>query len=534
MCNQLFCLYRFVGPTGVQMVVNCLPLYMPPEDAIQAAISNSTSDKNDTDNQNSDKTPKSSPKKSQLLRKAKSLTSILIAEIDLSDEEKQSRSDDELLEDTRRSKKKKKSRMNSFGAHYSVQIHRQVERKESNIDETDAAPPPVSHPGKDIEHPVQHLSQSFDSEKLVQSSDPTNDKPVEQNAQAKEIPPAAQEHASSPQEPDEVVHKKPHKSPVIKSKSTGSAPELDDGSDPEDSKRGFEVNYLDTTSTLPRLKRSSGSVSFPQRITVHAPVANPVIVEESSLLSQQSDEQPIDPTPTEVDQPDGNQEEPKDSQQVMTSNEKDASPPTDDQNAPSTQEICADNPQNNECKQPATAINAEQDPPNGTELPTGEIVDQAKPTENRDTPNEITTNDVSSTSVQQSTPPVTQEVSADPLPQKNGASLAGTANTPPPSTATQLTPSQPSPLTLTLLPPSPVTMDGDYVQRSGWLTKLSHRKGMFGDKWQKRYFVLNRSWLYYFKKYGVSLHCLTSMISYKHVDYLTNAVTFPRTRTLKE
>ena len=50
----------------------------------------------------------------------------------------------------------------------------------------------------------------------------------------------------------------------------------------------------------------------------------------------------------------------------------------------------------------------------------------------------------------------------------------------------------------------PATIDPSYIERSGWLMKLSHRKGMFGDKWQKRYFVLHRSWLYYFKKYGVS------------------------------
>lgn len=53
------------------------------------------------------------------------------------------------------------------------------------------------------------------------------------------------------------------------------------------------------------------------------------------------------------------------------------------------------------------------------------------------------------------------------------------------------------------LPAPPITLDRDYTERSGWLNKLSHRKGVFGDKWQKRYFVLHRSWLYYFKKYGV-------------------------------
>ena len=58
----------------------------------------------------------------------------------------------------------------------------------------------------------------------------------------------------------------------------------------------------------------------------------------------------------------------------------------------------------------------------------------------------------------------------------------------------------------TLLPPSPSSIEPTYIERSGWLTKLSHRKGVFRDKWQKRYFVLHGSWLYYFKKYGVSYY----------------------------
>ncbi len=74
------------------------------------------------------------------------------------------------------------------------------------------------------------------------------------------------------------------------------------------------------------------------------------------------------------------------------------------------------------------------------------------------------------------------------------------ATTPPALNAlSSLLPFTPSPL-----PPAPPTVDMEYVERSGWLTKLSHRKGVFGDKWQKRYFVLHRAWLYYFKKYGVS------------------------------
>ena len=86
---------------------------------------------------------------------------------------------------------------------------------------------------------------------------------------------------------------------------------------------------------------------------------------------------------------------------------------------------------------------------------------------------------------------------------------------PPPSSASPFTqplqdatPTNSDVLPLSLLPISPCTIDPDYTERSGWLNKLSHRKGVFGDRWQKRYFVLHRSWLYYFKKYGVSCYWL--------------------------
>ena len=77
---------------------------------------------------------------------------------------------------------------------------------------------------------------------------------------------------------------------------------------------------------------------------------------------------------------------------------------------------------------------------------------------------------------------------------------------PSPSKATSQTPPSSNgqlALRASPLPHPPITLDTDYTERSGWLNKLSHRKGMFGDKWQKRYFVLHRSWFYYFKKYGV-------------------------------
>ena len=104
---------------------------------------------------------------------------------------------------------------------------------------------------------------------------------------------------------------------------------------------------------------------------------------------------------------------------------------------------------------------------------------------------------------------------------------------------------------VTPLPPTPVILEPEFIERSGWLMKLSHRRGesilslslcsrinpalslpsfhfpspsllpsvcvfimhlcvsqfagVFGDKWQKRYFVLHGSWIYYFKKYGVCI-----------------------------
>ncbi len=523
------------------MVVNCLPLYMPPEDAVQAALSTNNSeesgdDQNDTDSQKRGrKKSKNSPKKPQHLRKAKSLTSIAIAEIELSDEEKQSRSDDEVLEDTRKSKKKKKSRMNSFGAHYSVKVHRQVEPRQAMIEETDAAPP-STHTYKSIETTVSDPEQSFDSEKAFQSVNPTNDD-KSTKVDDKNPSPVGNGTNSSPQEPDEIVHKKPNKSPVTKSKSLGSVSESEDTSDPEDNKQGFEVNYLETTTTLPRLKRSSGSVSFPQRITISVPAINSVIAEESSLTSQQScDSQPI-PQAVPISSPEGakdSQEEPKDSQEGTKDSQEEPKDsqegskdsqeePKDSQEGTKDSEYIESNDNENsntredtdsplleaketevsECGQQPTANKPENEQSSNSKVLAPNAVEQVK--KNQDTTADVspTSRDVSpAASAQKSnTPP--QEPSADHLASKESASLAMTPSPPPPSQSTH------SPLTVTLLPPSPMTMNGDYVERSGWLTKLSHRKGMFGDKWQKRYFVLHRSWLYYFKKYGVSfVNCL--------------------------
>lgn len=103
----------------------------------------------------------------------------------------------------------------------------------------------------------------------------------------------------------------------------------------------------------------------------------------------------------------------------------------------------------------------------------------------------------------------------------------------------------------TPLPPPPLTIFPRYEEKNGWLVKLSYRRGMveynisvyikyvigvFGDRWQKRYFILNGPTLSYFKKYGVNDYyifiIITDVNQYRivnHVEqssyYLTRGVT---------
>lgn len=472
------------------MVVNCLPLYSPPEEAIRASTEDQHS-RNDTN----DRTPKGSPKhQKSLLRKAKSLTSIAITELELSDEERQSRSDDEILEDTHHKKKKKKARLNSFGAHYSVKVHRQIDPMQAGIEEIDSAPP-ITHTNREIDQPVQDLSKSLESEKfseptseVIQSSDSTGNQQTITSMSEPHVDAATEVTTATTQEkppqngpfqvPDEKVIKKrsSKKSPVTKSKSTGSAPELDDASDPEESKRGFEVNYLETTTTLPRLKRSSGSVSFPQRIhrtnTISVTRGHPpVVIEENPVLMAELQPSEINGG-GEMEQPDGVQEH---TLQVTANSEEQQDLPNIKQISENNQEaMVASKPDNSNTEQLKT------------ERAEGSNLGEGK-------------NEKVSTIKQEPSPAFLNE--SEPTPP----TLSQPTSPQPSSVA--VTSSQ---LMVTPLPLSPITLEGDYIERSGWLTKLSHRKGMFGDKWQKRYFVLHRSWLYYFKKYGVSAHYLKS------------------------
>ena len=736
---------RFIGPTGTQMVVNCLPLYMPPKEAITAAES-TAKDSADTTDKEAGGDSKDGPSESQSpshgpIRKAKSLTSIAIAELELADEERVTQSDDEVLEDNPRVNRKKKKPRGSFGAHFSVRVHHQ---QKIATEETDAAPP-VTHTDKDIERPVQDLGGSDQPVKfeVAQKSQATSEEPTQQNARASVSPErekspapklqsvpedAENERPSDTPQLNEEVHQKRTKQPVHKANSTGSMAEYDDTSDPEDHKSGLEINYLNTTSTLSRLKRSTGSVSFPQNpITMTAQVtveniqplvqatevqpvnvpteqavdtsvpteqtvdtsvpseqavdtlvpteqavdtsvpteqavdtsvpseqavdtsvpseqavdtsvpseqavdtsvpseqavdtsvpseqavdtsvpseqaveASPISLEagqeavvgngqeepkqavgvdstdskeETADVSQNDVEQPITASSETTDVPEPTEDAPRDSEQPSpatsvelvqdTSVAMEQLPTVGDESTPaittepsqdppepeqptatgsdpsSTAEPSEDGPK--PAEQPTTAgdepTSADTEPsqespqepalttdesttasvqqatpstdtePSGVQQPTlassestTANVQQAPNTE-ASTVNQPTlaSNESTVTHVQQAAPPNGAQASASPIPPK--ASLLPTNEAPPTSTAPQPTPQNRLPVTP--LPRSPVTINCNYIERSGWLTKLSHRKGMFGDKWQKRYFVLNRSWLYYFKKYGVS------------------------------
>ena len=215
-----------------------------------------------------------------------------------------------------------------------------------------------------------------------------------------------------------------------------------DLSDSEDT--GFSVNYIQDPFAVPNLKRSSGSVSFyaPNIHTVgvsEATVENPTHSVGSETLLELSSENKLEATSLEKDE--------------VTNTTADKEDEASGEGEPQGRD------KSSSTAKPSILIE------------TDSILQQSAsgdPTAPAQTP----------LSHMASVPPLTPAQA-------------------PPTSGRQVT------TLATPLPLPPVTLDKDYIERSGWLNKLSHRKGMFGDKWQKRYFVLHRSWLYYFKKYGV-------------------------------
>lgn len=402
------------------MVVNCLPLYEPPPDVFLADEVDSVT--------NSPSTSKSNDRMSRRpFRKTKSLSSVAIGEIELSDEEKAARSDDELLHSTSVARKKRpRFGTGSFAAHYSVKVHNRTtlvnDSEGPGTESTDLGFTAGTTINESTEEAstVQKLEvDATEGEKLNK----THTLETAPSDISNNVDPFIE---TNPVGTGDVVVRKPSPN-RRRSNSTSSIAEIEDRSDSEEPKAVMEVNYYPTT--LPRLKRSSGSVSFPQRIDLDGnagPFPNP---SETNKVHRTSNEEVDSPTEGESQSP----------------NHKIESPPSH------SETITAD----------VTSVLVNGSPSKTlTETQTG--------------------------SVDSGFPP------DSPTYTSNSSEKEPTAAP------------HPSPLTPTLLPRPPTTIDQDYLERSGWLNKLSHRKGVFGDKWQKRYFVLHRSWLYYFKKYGVS------------------------------
>ena len=223
-----------------------------------------------------------------------------------------------------------------------------------------------------------------------------------------------------------------------------------EGSDTDESNaQKISVNYVDNPEDLkPQLKRSSGSVSFIGACTV-----SPL---QSSL---------IDKKIVEGEEGEGRTETSRNG---------------------------------------ITSVGEKSVEENGTEVPDSKLQNEHSTSPKS---SEASTEDGSTTVAASSSTTFTSPTEKPPLLEEANLQVSQPNAQPsaplhpaqnPSATQRQLAP--------TLLPPSPSSIEPTYIERSGWLTKLSHRKGVFRDKWQKRYFVLHGSWLYYFKKYGVSYY----------------------------
>ena len=492
------------------MVVNCLPLYDPPDEDARAAAAAAT---NDVSDGNGQKTPKQSGARSTLI-KARSMESI--ASSQLGDEDTNSKEVGEVATPPRRK--------GSKFAHYSVTVH---DKPTSSAAETttptsngtvqsDASEAETTTPTSTgtvqsdvgeaetttptstgtVQSDVGEAETTTPTSTGTVQSDAGVAEPLESNCdvgQEKESEPdrakngereksdpqvnitveAAEEESSDDEgegekvpEESEVVKRKP------KNKEEGEHPRLQktrsqnfsqsperETSDSEEN--GFSVKYIQDSFISPQLKRSSGSVSFyapaiPSTITASASGASAAghDVKDETLL-EDSMENKLEDTTAEKQEEETTSETPDEKVVVAT----------------------------------LTVTDPSQSEAAGRD----KSLSTAKPPLLKETDSFL------QTSATSSSPSAPAQSSSSPLTAPPFSPTGAVVAQAPPLKRQQT-------LQVTPLPSPPITLDRDYVERSGWLNKLSHRKGVFGDKWQKRYFVLHRSWLYYFKKYGVCYH----------------------------
>ena len=487
--------FSFIGPTGVQMVVNCLPLYQPPDEAAQASAGSNHS-------------PSHNIGSSKLI-KARSMESISSSQ--LGDDEGQY--DPKTVGEVATPPRRKSSKFN----HYSVTAHSvpvsqpaasngteiHEDKQQSTDDDNSGAKSQAGEASQSSAETTENADKAKDSDGKksddgissggetaavgssdgvvqAENSESTNTEKGKENLtnESEEAKKEEQEtdlvsdgasadgkteptEAENKLETSEEVKSKPevndseaeqHKHTRLQKTRSERASLSPDGdlSDSEDN--GFSVNYIQDPFVVPQLKRSSGSVSFyaPNIPTVAASEAMAISsthnVRDETLL-EMSAENKLDSASSEKSEEDSAATDGGKSDGASGEGE-----PTSREKSLSTAKPLILVETNTLLQQSATGGG-----------PTAPAQTSPSPTT--------------------SSPPSSPEAKTQAPPTSNG------------QLAIRATP----------LPGPPVTFDQDYTERSGWLNKLSHRKGMFGDKWQKRYFVLHRSWLYYFKKYGVRM-----------------------------
>lgn len=492
--------FSFIGPTGIQMVVNCLPLYQPLDEESQASA--------ESDQEPLPPSHNDSNGRSKLI-KARSMESISSSQ--LGDDEGQH--EDKTVGEVATPPRRKSSKF----SHYSVTVHNvsvsasnavatsqlstsdeseKREEKQQSVDDdssgvksqtngvpqsngkiaTEDADKAKENNGKKTNEGGEGAAAAGTSDTAqAESKESTNAKKGNENSpnESKEAKKEEQEtsdndfvrdgpategkseptEAENKLETSEEVKSKPEvndseselqkhtKLQKTRSERASLSPDGDQ-SDSEDN--GFSVNYIQDPFVVPQLKRSSGSVSF------YAPNIPTMATAETTSVSSAHNVR--DETLLEM----------------STENKKSESTSLEKSEEAST-----------------TADKTDGASGEGEPASREKSLSTAKP------PILLETDSI-----------LQQSVSSGPT-APSQTSLSPTTSSPPLSPKAKVQ-APPTTIRATPLPGPPVTLDKDYTERSGWLNKLSHRKGMFGDKWQKRYFVLHRSWLYYFKKYGVS------------------------------
>ena len=481
------------------MVVNCLPLYDPLDEEARARAAHE-----DVDGRGK-RAASQSGGRSKLI-KARSMESI--ASSQMGDEDTESKTVGGVATPPRRK--------GSQFIHYSVTVH-------DKPTSSSTQPTASSGSAQPAEGVVAHGNGEAESESDSDNVKVTNEsessvtvkvEPAEENSAVVEDreklgeSDEVRQKPSKKKEGEQREHTRLHKARSVR---TSLSPD-GEGSDSEDN--SFSVEYVQDPFIVPQLKRSSGSVSFyhpPSPGSATSPRAIAASKTRSTsardeTLLERSCENKLDDEPTEKCEEDG----------ATVSNG------TDEGHGGGVSE------QTDKEETSGEVVEIEREGASGK----GEETEK----EGASGEGELTSREKSLSTtkpplVEETATILQQSASGSPTAPNESSPPSLSTSVPPPSpgaTAQAPPPSNDLALPATPLPATPITLDNDYTERSGWMNKLSHRKGMFGDKWQKRYFVLHRSWLYYFKKYGVRSLYLTYIIHTQlHVSRQWGAQGFP-------